>query len=41
MSPGWQSSALQMAESVENRTPLTLTLSTSIQEGKSVRQLTP
>ena len=25
----------------ENRTPLTLTLSTSIQEGKSVRQLTP
>ena len=24
----------------ENRTPLTLTLSTSIQEGKSVRQLT-
>ena len=39
---GLQAARLMLDQlSGENRTPLTLTLSTSIQEGKSVRQLTP
>ena len=39
---GLQAARLMLDQlSGENRTPLTLTLSPSIQEGKSVRQLTP